>query len=989
MARMGKTGSRLFGVRWRYYLIVGFLMFREVHMQGTYNERPEILFLHISSDIKYRFATTLVISHAKNPYKLAKEVVFDVTLPNEAFITDFKMEIDGTVYPGEIKEKEQAKTQYEAARSRGESAAHIKERPRETNKFDVQVNVAAGSMVTFNLTYQELLRRKRGLYHHVVYIDPGQPVLDMIVRVHIQESRKISVVRVPPLRNDISEIKGIATNNLVLMTRPSPNTAFIQFAPTIRQQIDNDQNGISGQFVVEYDIERSRDAGEILVVNGYFVHFFAPSGFKPFPKDVLFIVDESGSMTGKKMVQVKEAMATILSDLHEGDRMNIIAFSTDVIFWKNEMVICTENSIMEAEAFIRGRNADGVTNINKALLDGIKHLLKLEKSEFRKPMIVFLTDGDATQGETNSDRILENIENENKFGMIPIFTLAFGQDADYDLLKSISSRNNGVARRIYEASDAELQITGFYDEISAALMTDLAFQYLDGSVDNATVTKSHFKRYLDGSEMVVAGKMSKEETKTVPLQVIGNSIEGSTVLIINTAILEYGDFTNMTTLDSIGKITEKMWAYLTIKQFMEKMESSTDAAEKEFFKASALALSLKYKLVTPLTSMVVTKPRSQSEALSYLDFTTDFQDDTKSRFYRGNVPSLQSRHTFQTTHRSLVAHFQPPGYRPFVQSGNLLLPPDWTYGSGGHQNLQMPQAIQPMMDNAYISPPLIYLPRQWSNVRGNFLYVMREPDPQPTHLSIARTTMTTPFRTTSLIHLGKTFETSTRSNKGPMVTQQGVLRRENKEKKYKKNRPRRKRYPIRIKYSNTPYATCFNIPESTSYNSDQTLQLFHRLDGIDVNADVGDLAQRNHIQAINVIVKSTLVEINTSAISIVDVNNRQRYDWGNHDMLLPEVKLHVKPSSVKVEAEGLSMLIHKIGNPSKGLGLFINDTTLPQYPSATGLLAKLAGGISSSYGIRFSGHAAGFYTYTLIDLKKKDTWHGDSKCYTVQNDTFW
>ncbi|KAK3610521.1 hypothetical protein CHS0354_008950 [Potamilus streckersoni] len=960
---MCRKGSRLFGVRWTCYVVVGFLMLHRVHSQYSYDERPEILSLHISSDINYRFATTLVVSRVKNPHKVAKEVVFDVTLPNEAFITEFEMEIDGTVYPGEIKEKEQAKTRYDTARIRGESAAHIKERPTGTNIFYVQVNVAAESNVTFNLTYQELLRRKRGLYHHVVYIDPGQPVQDMNVWIHIQESRNISVVRVPPL---------IGTHKPIPIARPSPNSAFIQFAPTIRQQMDYDQNGISGRFVVEYDIERSRDAGEILVVNGYFVHFFAPTGLKPFPKDVLFIVDVSGSMSGEKIEQVSSAMTTVLFRLNKNDRMDIMTFSDDTHFWKNEMVNCTEENMMEAEMFITSKIPFGGTNINKALVDGIKHLLKLEKSEFRKPMIVFVTDGNATVGETNSEIILENIENENEKGVIPIFTLAFGEESDYDLLKAISTRSNGVARRIYEASDAKLQISGFYDEISAALMTDLVFHYLDGSVDNATVTKSHFFRYLEGSEMIVAGKMSKDEAKTIPLQVIGNRIEGSKDLIINTAILESAEFTNTTTLASIENITEKIWAYLTIKQNAEKLESSTNDSEKESLKASALALSLKYMFVTPLTSMVVTK-----------------QDDTKSISSLGTVPSLQSRHwsrttyrRFQPTHVGKVKSIVPPGIDGVFQSqGQLSTDFRGRFGAGFQPPYpdQFPYRIDGVFQSqgqlstdfrgrfgAGFQPPypeqIPYRGRSgaWFQppypdqipYRGRFGAGFKRPYPDQIRFPSPLTTVRTTLRRTSV------------RNHGP------------------------KMYPIRIKFNNTPYANCFSIPDNGSYDTNHPLQLLHSPDGITVHANVGSQAQRDHIRAISIRVNSSRIDINTAAIYIVEVYNIRKYDWGSHNLLLSNVKLYVEPSKVRVEAEGLNILIHKIGNPSKGLGLFMNETTFPIYSSPSGLLPTLAGGRSSPYWITSSGHTADddFVPYTLTDLSAGDIWHGDSKCYTVQRD---
>lgn len=90
-------------------------------------------------------------------------------------------------------------------------------RPRHTNRFGVDVNVAAESKVTFNLTYQELLERVYGEYEHIIYIDPGQIIEDFQIDVSIQESREITKVSVPPLRNDVladSSFNGMILTNI-------------------------------------------------------------------------------------------------------------------------------------------------------------------------------------------------------------------------------------------------------------------------------------------------------------------------------------------------------------------------------------------------------------------------------------------------------------------------------------------------------------------------------------------------------------------------------------------------------------------------------------------------------------------------------------------------------------------------------------------------------------------------------------------------------
>lgn len=76
-------------------------------------------------------------------------------------------------------------------------------RPRDTNKFQISINIAAFSEVTFTLNYNELLQRRRGNYDHTIYVNPGQIVDSLLVEVTIQESRAITQLHVPPLRNDI------------------------------------------------------------------------------------------------------------------------------------------------------------------------------------------------------------------------------------------------------------------------------------------------------------------------------------------------------------------------------------------------------------------------------------------------------------------------------------------------------------------------------------------------------------------------------------------------------------------------------------------------------------------------------------------------------------------------------------------------------------------------------------------------------------------
>ena len=213
--------------------------------------------------------------------------------------------------------------------------------------------------------------------------------------------------------------------------------------------------------------------------------------------------------------------------------------------------------------------------------------------------MVFLTDGDPTVGTTSFKRILNNIESRNK-QKIQIFCIAFGKEANFNFLKKISARNNGLARKIYTDADAALQLTGFYDEISNVLLSKVSFNYLDNTVNLTSVTQSQFPSFFDGSELVVAGRLNELEKdfNTLTLSVVSSGQDGVIELssskdIINQNQLEIPNFkTNL----NFERITERMWAYLTVKKLLKELLKTENHLLKSDLRQDALNLALKVML---------------------------------------------------------------------------------------------------------------------------------------------------------------------------------------------------------------------------------------------------------------------------------------------------------------------------------------------------------------------------------------------------------
>ncbi|XP_044307461.1 inter-alpha-trypsin inhibitor heavy chain H4-like isoform X2 [Varanus komodoensis] len=567
----------------------------------------EILSLHVDSKVTSRFARTVITSSVVNRADASSQVFFEIQTPKTAFITKFSMTIDAETYPGIIKEKQAAQDQYDAAISQGQSAGLVKSSGRNSEQFQVSVNVAAGGNVSFMLVYEELLIRKLGKYELMFKVKPKQLVNQFQIDVDIFEPQGISFIKTEST---------FITNELrnALEEKVEETKAHISFKPTITQQRrspEREETLLDGDFIIHYDVKRSA-AGDIQIVNGYFVHYFVPSNMPPIPKNVIFVIDKSGSMSGKKMQQTREAMKKILEDLNPEDHFNFVVFSRDVDKWQQHLLKATEENVEQAKLYVETIRAQGATDINAALLTAMNLLDEATTAELLPDksvsMIILLTDGQPTSGVTNVNEIQANIKKANE-GKYFLYCLGFGYDVSYSFLEKMALENKGIARRIYEDSDAALQLQGFYHEVATPILKQIEMTYPDNAV--LDVTQNSFNVLFDGSEIVVAGKL-ENEIKELPVEIKAETHSNDLIL---------KEIANVTEKENIfqdpeyifGDFIERLWAYLTIQQELEKAVSA-DAEQQQALNAHVLQLSLSFSFVTPLTSMVVTKPDAEDVA---------------------------------------------------------------------------------------------------------------------------------------------------------------------------------------------------------------------------------------------------------------------------------------------------------------------------------------------------------------------------------------
>ncbi|XP_028739298.1 LOW QUALITY PROTEIN: inter-alpha-trypsin inhibitor heavy chain H6 [Peromyscus leucopus] len=615
------------------------------HGSASSNSKLLMTSYSVHSTVVSRYAHTLVTSILCNPHDEAHEATFDLDLPRVAFISNFTMTIDNKVYVAEIKEKHQAKKIYDKAYQQGKTAAHVGIRDRESEKFRISTRLAAGTEVTFALAYEELLQRHQGRYQLVVSLRPGQLVRKLNVEITVSERTGIAYVHIPPLRTS-----QVCTNNQTSEGDAPPSTRIqrgetcvrITFSPTLHDQSAFSRSGIMADFTVHYDVAMEDIIGDVQIYGGYFIHYFAPRGLPPVEKNVVFVIDVSGSMFGTKLQQTKKAMDTILSDMQASDYFNIISFSDKVNIWKAEGSIqATVQNIHSAKNYLSRMEADGWTDINAALLAAAS-VLNHSNQEPGKgrgvgqiPLIMFLTDGEPTAGVTTPSVILSNIR-QALGHRVSLFSLAFGDDADFSLLRRLSLENQGEARRIYEDSDAALQLEGFYDEISKPLLADVHLDYLGGLVGASP--RAHFPNYFCGSELVVAGKLQPGEQELgIHLAARGHSgqllVARRSEEATNSSQKAFG-CPGKPAL-SVAHFIRRLWAYVTIGELLEARFQARDTTTRRLLAAKALNLSLQYNFVTPLTSLVVvhlekTNEKSMSQPSTTAETSTVTPSSSKS-----------------------------------------------------------------------------------------------------------------------------------------------------------------------------------------------------------------------------------------------------------------------------------------------------------------------------------------------------------------------
>lgn len=511
------------------------------------------------------------------------EGVFIFPLPEKAAISEFSMYIGDKKIEGEILDREKARRIYEDIVRRLKDPALLEYVGR--NMFRARVYpIPARGEKRIKISYTEILKAERSLIRYSYPLNTERfshhPIKEVVISVDIDSKIPISNIYSPSHKISVrKEDEGKARVSFE-GKNIKPSKDFILY-----YSLSQDDIGIS--FLNWQDAEEN-----------YFMLLASPRYVSKkeriLNKNLIFVIDSSGSMSGKKIILAKEAVSFVINHLNERDRFSIIDFDDGVETFVSKIVVASPENRDKAVDFVNEIEDSGGTNINEALLQALKIVEPGEGPNY----ILFLTDGLPTVGTTDTAEILRNISRANNFKS-RIFVFGVGYDVNTELLDRISSENRGTSIYVSEDENLEVAISNYYEKISSPLLSDLKIDFKGIEVSDAypRVLPDLFK----GSQLIIIGKYREEG----PVRVI---LSGKVGKKEKKFILKDQKLVKEEAYDFLPRL----WATRRIGYLLQEIRLH---GEKDELVDEVKKLGLKFGIVTPYTSFLVTeKERLSLEA---------------------------------------------------------------------------------------------------------------------------------------------------------------------------------------------------------------------------------------------------------------------------------------------------------------------------------------------------------------------------------------
>jgi len=527
-------------------------------------------FHRVNATITDQLATTSIDLQFTNTGTGLAEGTFVFPLPDNAAVDRLTMFINGEAFDAKILSAQEARQIYnEIVRQYRDPALleYVGTQAIQANVFPIP----PGESRRIQIDYSQLLPVENGLVEYVYPLTTTRVVEQLSLSVQVTGTTPIAAVYSP--------------SHQIAVSRQSDTSfrAGFEMVNAVASQDFTLYYGVASDSVNVNLLTYKESAG----ADGYFLLLVQP----PLTvdeeaiqaKDIILVIDQSGSMQGQKWTQAQAASAYVLEHLNPQDRFNVVVFSTG--FRQYAAGLQSADKANDAVQWINSLYAEGGTDINIALLTALD-MVDVE----RPATVLFMTDGQPSEGVTEIDSIIANARQAARPNA-RIFTFGVGDDVNTILLDTVAQGFNGATAYVRPTQRIDEQMASLYTKISSPVLGDVALDF--GGVLTELQYPQQVSDLFAGEQLILVGRY-RQGADDVTVSVSG-TVKGQATTF---------SFDNLTFRENAGgeAFIARLWAQRRIAELLDEIRLNGENAE---LVESVVSLSVRFGIITPYTSFLI------------------------------------------------------------------------------------------------------------------------------------------------------------------------------------------------------------------------------------------------------------------------------------------------------------------------------------------------------------------------------------------------
>jgi Ca-activated chloride channel family protein len=566
--------------------------------QGDFREACPLKHTDVKADISSFIARVTVTQEFENPYPQKIEAVYTFPLPANSAVDAMTITVGDRVINGKIKRKEEARAIYDAARDAGYSAALLdQERP---NIFVQSVaNIRPGEKVKVQIQYVETLKYEDGGFEF------GFP---MVVGPRYIPAGTDGSHIVPPITargtragHDVSLAVSLDAGLPIYSLRSGTHDIDTERQADSRYAIKlRNENEIPNKdFLLKYNVAGKGIEDTILAHHdsrgGFFTLILQPpqraAAEDIAPRELVFVLDTSGSMSGFPIEKAKETMRLALADLNPRDTFNLITFSGDTRILFPKPVPATADNMRLAQSVLAGSYGNGGTEMMKA----IKAALDPSDSQDHVRVVCFMTDG-----YVGDD--LNIVAEVKRHPNARVFAFGIGSSVNHFLLDKMAQEGRGEVEYVGLKDDGSAAARRFYNRVRNPLLTDVSIDW--GNLPVSEVYPRRIPDLFSATPVILSGRFDKDSHGTIRLRgkMAGRDFYREIPVTFSANEARHDVLASLWARRKVDDLMSQDWA-----------SAQTGKDHTSDIKEPVTQLGLDYHLMTQFTSFVAVEDRVVTE----------------------------------------------------------------------------------------------------------------------------------------------------------------------------------------------------------------------------------------------------------------------------------------------------------------------------------------------------------------------------------------